>query len=444
MATGLLMFVLAAGASPERPAKVVLLGVDGVSLNLLEPLIKKGVTPNLGRLAASGARGHLASFWPLRTPQVWTTVVTGKLPGQHGIWDHFSNTYFNPPPFRTPDKQRVTSAQRRSRALWNLLPARGHRMLVVGWMATWPAEPIAKGVMVAPVELLGDRRQTTIKGSFYRDAKGMVQPKELEGQVRGWITEASDIDDNALRPFADVPPEDSPLYTLPYLRRYVYGLRWSLARARSVEKITLKLLETQKGADVVLAYFQCPDSLLHRFWVFHKSPAKIAERLRTHGLPEVHAAELHRRFGRVVEACYRDVDTRIGRLLKQTQGPETLVLVVSDHGFGHAPVPHRMKGEPYSGDHLDEGVLLAAGPGIAPNTRVTGSSVVDITPTLLAYLGLPVAEDMRGEPIRAVVGTRKVRTRPTYETRPQRDVPFAEGWPPRQVPPRSVLRDPGL
>src|SRR5690606_39019353 len=112
-------------------------------------------------------------------------------------------------------------------------------------------------------------------------------------------------------------PTGSPLYNLPYLERYVYGLRWSLARAKSVEALTVGLLGDAKP-DVVLSYFQCPDSLLHRFWVFHKSPEFIEERLKTHGLPYQHAAELHKRFGRVVDACYRDVDQRVGRILEQT------------------------------------------------------------------------------------------------------------------------------
>ena len=71
---------------PLPKAEVVLIGVDGVSLNLLQPMIEKGVTPVLGDLVKRGSSGPLTSIWPLRTPQVWTSMVTGKYPGQHGVW----------------------------------------------------------------------------------------------------------------------------------------------------------------------------------------------------------------------------------------------------------------------------------------------------------------------------------------------------------------------
>ena len=434
-----LLFVPQVGAAkPAAPAKVVLIGIDGVSLNLLEPYVEAGVTPNLGKLVKGGARGHLASVWPLRTPQVWTSVVTGKLPGQHGIWDHVSDSYYNPPEIRTDARTRVTSEHRKSKALWNLLGDAGLRTLTVGWMASWPAETVPQGVMVAPIELVGDKRQTTIKGSFYSDAPRMVSPAKYEKDVRGWITDPDSLRPEDLKPFADVPPSGSPLYDLPFMERYVYALSWSLARARSVERVTLELARRTRP-DVVLSYFQCPDSLLHRFWIFHRPVEAIAERLRTHGIDDSRAAELHQRFGRVVDACYRDVDERVGRILSEVQGPDTLVLVVSDHGFGPAPVPHRMKDEPYSGDHLDDGVILAAGPGIRPGTILKGATVLDVTPTVLHQLGQPVAEDMRGEVIADLfdVQARGVKTVGTYESAPQREIPYPEGWPPRQHPRRS-------
>jgi predicted AlkP superfamily phosphohydrolase/phosphomutase len=426
-------------AAPKRPAKVVLIGIDGVSLNLLEPFAGEGVAPNLGRLMKEGTRGHLASIWPLRTPQVWTSAVTGKLPGQHGIWDHLSNTYFNPPEVRTKEKHRVTSEDRRSKALWSLLDEAGLRTLTVGWMASWPAEKLEHGVLVAPVELMGDPRQTTIKGSFFRDASRLVTPERLWPRVRTLIVEPKDIEAAELAAFADIPPEGHPLYALPRLERYVYTFEWSLARARSVEAITLGLLDEAKP-EVVLSYFQCPDSLLHRFWIFSEPVEEIVERLETHGIPSDRAAELKKRFGGVVEACYRDVDARVGRLLDATRGADTVVMVVSDHGFGRPAKPHKLAGEPYAGDHLDEGVILAAGPGIKKDAWIDGASILDVTPTLLAILGRPVAEDMRGRVLGALfdVTPPAAERIPTYETKPQLDAPHASGWPERKVPLRPT------
>lgn len=428
------LLLVCASLQTAPPAKVIIIGLDGVSLNLLEPLAQKGATPVLKGLMRRGSRADLLSIWPLRTPQVWTTAVTGKLPGQHGIWDHVSNSAFNPPGVRTKERLRVTSEQRRSKPLWQLLDAQGLRTLTVGWMATWPAQPLSHGVMVAPIELVGDPRQTTIKGSFYRDAPKMVSPVKYEKQVRRWITDAASVGDDQLQDFADIPPQGSLLYKLPRLRRYIYALRWSLARARSVSRVTAELAQ-RTAPDVIHVYFQCSDSLLHRFWIFHKDPQAIRERLRTHGIDEQHADELHRRFNRVVEACYRDLDQRVGALLQQTADDNTTVLVISDHGFGNAPVPHRLKAEPYSGDHLEDGILLAVGPGIAANRYIGEASVLDITPTVLHILGQPVAKDMRGKVIKALTSS-AVRFVDTYEQSPQLSASFPDGFPPRKMPPR--------
>jgi hypothetical protein len=310
-------------------------------------------------------------------------------------------------------------------------------------MVTWPAETLEHGAVVAPVELVGDRRQTTIKGSFYRDATRWVQPASLLPQVSELVVEPHQIRDEELSPFADVPPAGSPLFELPYLKRYMYTFKWSLARARTVEAVTLSLA-AQRQPDAILSYFQCADTMGHRFWIFKESTTHIAQRLTDLGLPTQNASELRARFAKSFEACYRDLDARVGRILEATQGPDTLVLVFSDHGFGHCERPHPFKSEPYGGVHLDQGVLLAMGPGITPGQWVEGASILDITPTVLRFLGLPVARDMRGRVLEqllppAMRGPQSAgSTVETYEHRAQLDCPHADGYPKRKGPLRPT------
>jgi len=430
-------------AAPPPPAKVLIIGLDGVSLNLLRPYAETGVTPNLARLIRDGASGPLESIWPLRTPQVWTTVVTGKYPGQHGIWDHRSNTYFNPPEFREPKGRPLTTADRRSKALWNILGDHGHHTLSVGWVASWPAENIENAIIAAPTELRGDRRQTSIKPSFYRGAARQIAPAALQPILKSQIVDPLELNPALLTPFGDMPDAQNPLMAMPMMRRYVYGLTWSLARAISVEQLT-HALHTKAEADLALLYFQCSDSLLHRFWIFQKSPERIGARLRRHGIDDTHAKELKRRFGGVVDACYRDLDERIGRILTKLADDNTLVMVISDHGFGNAPIPHRIKDEPYSGAHLDDGVIIARGPTINPGTSLNNASVLDITPTVLRYFGLPVARDMPGKPLAEISpipkshdngnGSNKKTPRfvESYESAPQTKIPYRNGWPLRR------------
>ncbi len=435
------LLAVAPGSASAAP-KYIVIGLDGASLNVVEPYAAQGVIPNIAKLLAEGGRGDLKSFWPLRTPQVWTSIATGKLPGQHGLWDQVSNSYYNPPEFRTKARKLLTTGDRRSKAIWQLLDSRGLATLTVGWISSWPAESLAHGAIVAPAQALNDPRQSSIKGSFWRDAKDQVAPARLWPEVKKLIVEPQDVSQEELARLADVPPPGDPLYKLPYLERYVYTLRWSLARAKTVEAATLGLLNDVKP-DLLLAYFQCSDSLLHRFWVFQKSTAEIKQRLDGHGIPSNRADELHRRFGKVVEGCYRDLDERIGRILKAARGPDTTVLIVSDHGFGNAPVPHRMKDEPYGGNHRDYGIIIAAGPNIAKGSHIDGSSVLDLTPSLLYGFGMPAGADMRGGAIKQLFDEGELAKHPpekipSYEAKPQTDVPYAEGYPERKHPPAAV------
>src|SRR5918992_3528234 len=67
--------------------KVLVIGLDGASFNVLDPLIEKGYMPNLARLAATGARADLRTTFPPITAVAWSSFMTGKNPGKHGIFE---------------------------------------------------------------------------------------------------------------------------------------------------------------------------------------------------------------------------------------------------------------------------------------------------------------------------------------------------------------------
>jgi len=202
-----------ARAEDKHPVKVLLLGIDGISMNLLEPLAEKGAIPNLKKLAEQGGWGELDSYWPLRTMQVWTSIVTGKLPGQHGIWDHVKNSYYNPPEYRTKEREVYTPKDRRSKALWQLLSGHKVSSLTVGWPTTWPAEKVSMGIIAAPKVLYGDDRRVTIKGSFWRDVTNAVHPPKLWPVVKKLIVEPQEVTREELATHLDAPPR-AALFTL--------------------------------------------------------------------------------------------------------------------------------------------------------------------------------------------------------------------------------------
>lgn len=67
--------------------RVLLIGLDGATFNIINPLIKQGKLKNIARLMNNGAYGILNSTIPLVSPVAWTTMITGVNPGNHNIFD---------------------------------------------------------------------------------------------------------------------------------------------------------------------------------------------------------------------------------------------------------------------------------------------------------------------------------------------------------------------
>jgi predicted AlkP superfamily phosphohydrolase/phosphomutase len=109
-----------------------------------------------------------------------------------------------------------------------------------------------------------------------------------------------------------------------------------------------------------------------------------------------------RRFGSVLESHYSFIDAAIGRAI-EALGPDDLLLVVSGYGmeplgFGKRLLEVMIGDRDLSGTHegAPDGFLMAYGPSIARSRLLPRGSVVDLVPTLLYFLGLPIGRDMDG------------------------------------------------
>jgi predicted AlkP superfamily phosphohydrolase/phosphomutase len=128
-------------------------------------------------------------------------------------------------------------------------------------------------------------------------------------------------------------------------------------------------------------------------------PAEWAQKLAT--LASAHTEEPFSGFreaaARALWSYYEAVDRLVGTLVERME-PRDLVLILSDHGF-EAMTSDEF---PITGGHDSEaarrGVIFARGQGIPASGAPGEVSVNDITPTILAWLGLPLAEDMDGRP----------------------------------------------
>ncbi len=380
---------------PAEPAvPIVLVGVDGMTFDLVDPLVAQGKLPTLAGMLAGGARAELVSERPMRSPALWTTVATGQPRSVHGIYDFVTGSRYWPQAQPEGPPKLVTSGMRRAPALWQLAAQGDHSSLVVGWLNTWPAEAI-HGVMIAPYVALGDPQQTSIKGRVYPDAGRQTHPADAFARLRQLVMASEAVPASLIARIVEEPPPHSPLFSdVPHLRRYLYTVRWSLASGLTNAALVTHELERRRF-DLVMTYFDGADTLGHRFWLFSESLPRIREGLAQAGVDPRHAEEMKARFGRAVEGYYEVVDGWL-RELKAAAGPEATLVVVSDHGWGSARGGRRDANVPFDGEHRLDGVFIAQGPHVKPG-RVGALTLYDVAPTILYLLGSGVPAELKGK-----------------------------------------------
>ncbi len=121
---------------------VVVIGLDGGSFRTLEPWIREGSLPNLQELIEGGASGPLTTVVPPETATAWSSFMTGKNPGKHGVYG------FTAKEKGTGRIVPVSAASRTGRALWDLLSDAGKRALVLNVPTTYPPLPM-NGVLIS-------------------------------------------------------------------------------------------------------------------------------------------------------------------------------------------------------------------------------------------------------------------------------------------------------
>ena len=364
---------------PETPRKILLVGWDSADWRLLTPLMERGLMPVLSTLVKRGAWGNLASIEPLLSPVVWTSIATGKLPHRHGVLG-----FIEPIPIAEDGLAQgvrpVGSTTRQTAALWNMLTAAGLTAHVIGWFASHPAESIS-GVCVSerfPLPASHDLHRWPLP-------ENCVTPVEAAMWLKDLRLHPTEIDGDALLPF--IPRAAELDQSDPRTGRLLTELARILARASSIQAAATAILEKSEPWHFLGVYFQALDELGHHFMPYH--PPVLA------GI-DAREAAIH---GQVMEMGCRFHDRMLGHLI-ELAGPDTTVIVVSDHGFESGPQrPGTVANDhtTMAGWHRRYGVVAMAGPGIVAGERLYGSSVLDIAPTVLHLLGLPVGADMDGK-----------------------------------------------
>jgi predicted AlkP superfamily phosphohydrolase/phosphomutase/tetratricopeptide (TPR) repeat protein len=359
----------ASGYSP----RVLLIGVDGADFQIIDRLIGQGKLPTFQRLEREGAFGPLKSQEPLLSPLVWTTIATGRNPQDHGVLDFVEVGADGQP---TP----ITSVRRRVPALWNIASEYGKRVGFVGWYASYPAEPV-RGFEVSDRLAFHQVRSA-------RATSGATFPEKLSEEIRSRFGEP--VPD--LQATKNRFVEDPGVPLTPDGARRLGELSKIYATSEFYRRI-LPPLGSEFRADLLAVYFEGIDACGHLF--MEDAPPKRAE-----------VSDLDfRAFLKTVDRYYEYQDEVLADLLR-LEGPDTVTLIVSDHGFKSGEIRPRTSGRADIGLaplwHRLYGVLFIHGAAIR-TSRIEKASVLDVAPTVLSLLTLPLSRELQGRPIPAAL-----------------------------------------
>jgi predicted AlkP superfamily phosphohydrolase/phosphomutase/tetratricopeptide (TPR) repeat protein len=384
------------------PRKVLLIGWDSADWKIINPLLEAGLMPSLDRFINEGVMGNIGTLIPALSPILWNSISTGKLAQKHGILG-----FVEPRPDGAGIRP-VSSTSRKCKAIWNILNQAGFRSHVIGWFASHPAEPIdgtcvSNQFCMPPIGQMENwpiLPQSVHPERLAQDlAQFRVHPLEIEGaHLQPFIPRGAEIDQSSKAE-----------------QQRLNALRKNLAECASVHAIATWLMENEPW-DFMAVYYNALDIIGHYFMPFHPP--------RMEGVSE-REFEIYKG---VVTGAYRFHDMMLERLL-QLAGPETTVILLSDHGFLSDHLRPRIGTSGFHDPaawHRSHGIFCMKGPGVLRDERIYGSSLLDVVPTILTIFDLPVGEDMDGKAlIQAFEKPPTIKRIPSWE-----DVPGDAGMHP--------------
>lgn len=403
--------------------RLVLVGIDGMLPEFVEAMMAAGELPTFREMAEQGYFGELESTKPTNSPVIWTSIATGVQRSDHGVMNFLAqhprgmsapirtfpshmglNTTFLLRKFygsNLIDTYPVPGSFRRSATIWEVASAYGLRCGVVNWWPSWPAREI-NGFVVSDV---------------------LNEHVSLLNREHGPDADQADAGPAEKHGFSAESRVTWPRELADEIRERVERERWESADDVHLMDISLELAR-RFDPELLMIYLHGPDKPQHLYW--DALEPQLYRRV---------AAERIREFKDEIPNAYRTADRLVGELRAQL-GPDTTLLVVSDHGA--SPVFSFLSFWDYKGghEHGPPGVLLAAGPGIAKVGGRLDCNVFDVAPTMLELLGIPPAKVMRGRALHELFSDavqRPTATRPeSWDFLAQHE--FA-------VPPQDVSRE---
>ena len=271
--------------------QILVVGWDGATWDVLEPLLREGRLPTLAALRARGAWGTLLSTQPPVTAPAWSTFMTGMEPARHGLlsWQL---------PLDAGGRRRWVSARDLAApTLWKRLSDAGRRVAVVNLPITYPPE-VVNGCLVGGMLTPG------VDSSF-------TYPAALREAL---LAAAPDY-----APDVEMQETERNIRTADGIASFLEEVRAGIRHREAA----LEVVWRQGPYDFVCVMFEAPDRLQHPLWQY--AVGKPAD-------PANPGADWAARR-EAVAACFTELDATLARLLARCPA-DTTVFIISDHGFG--------------------------------------------------------------------------------------------------------------
>jgi predicted AlkP superfamily phosphohydrolase/phosphomutase len=264
--------------------KILVVGIDGGTLDLVVPWSQSGELPNFRRLIDGGVYGKLRSTVIPSSASAWTSFMTGKSPGKHGIFSFFRlipGTY----------KIGITSGkQREGKTLWSILSEAGKKVGISNVPMTYPAENV-NGFEIAGYP-----------GPSYRDPH-FSHPPGLAGEIQ--------------KVFGSYPAIPNTRGRL--LKGDTDGAIEELYRGIEFKEKIFHYLRSEYPSDLFCEVITETDQAQHFFW--HLMDTRHPR----------YDPNLAKRHGNVILSIYKRIDKFLGDILEGL-GEEWTLILVSDHG----------------------------------------------------------------------------------------------------------------
>ena len=373
------MPLAAQNQSTKPKPRVVVVGVNGMELDILRPLLLKGQLPNLAEVIKDGAYGKLRTVPAPNCPRVYTTMFTSTKPEEHGVTGFVVGGIT------------ANTNMLKEEPIWSILSKNGVTVGMANVPATFPVMPVS-GYMISGMLTRGKNCEDGVLcAPKLSEVEGgdPVYPKEMKAELLENVGDFY-IDCERMPAAGDLKGHESEVID-----------KW-LDKVQLIREQQTKLFDyllTNHPTDFTWMVQSCEDRTGH--WLYPIAPFNVGYNSKIDAVrPDAFPNQ------------YVQFDKVLGTILKHID-ENTYLIVVSDHGIKplrefeetdpHAHVDHEKttpviaKHDFADGDDVP-GSFFAMGPGIKHALRLMGfeASVYDIAPTILHIYGIEQPKQMRG------------------------------------------------